>query len=139
MSVTQPGNTWVRGMKVIIPVAVLGVMALMVLPLPALGLDLLISLNVSLSMVVLLTTVYVRNPVSFSVFPSLLLLLTVFRLGLNISSTRRILLHGYEGSNAAGDVIEAFGQFVVGGNMIVGLVIFLVLVTLPLVMLTWFG
>ena len=78
----------------------------------------------ALSMVVLLTAVYVKSPVHFSVFPSTLLLLTVFRLGLNIASTRRILLHGPEGTSAAGHVIQAFGQFVVGGNLVVGLVVF---------------
>jgi flagellar biosynthesis protein FlhA len=116
-----------RASKIAVPLLVVGVVGLMVLPLPAFALDLLISMNVSLSMVVLLTVVHTTNPVSFSVFPSVLLLITVFRLGLNIASTRRILLHGPEGPSAAGHVIEAFGQFVVGGNLIVGFVVFLVL------------
>ena len=124
-----------KGAQTIMPLAVLSLVGLMILPLPAFGLDLLISLNISLSLVVLLTTVYVVNPVNFSVFPSVLLLLTVFRLALNISSTRRILLKGYEGTDAAGNVIEAFGQFVVGGNMVVGLVIFLVLLAVQFIVI----
>ena len=76
-------------------------------------------------MVLLLTAIYVQKPVEFSVFPSLLLVLTLFRLSLNVAVTRLILLHGAEGVDAAGDVIMAFGQFVVGGNFVVGIVIFL--------------
>src|SRR5207249_9431334 len=83
--------------------------------------------DIALSMVVLLSAVYVVAPVEFSVFPSMLLLLTIFRLALNVASTRRILMHGSEGTAAAGHVIQAFGQFVVGGNIVVGLVVFLVL------------
>jgi flagellar biosynthesis protein FlhA len=127
--------TWVRYTRIGIPAAVVGLIGLMVVPLHPLLLDLLISLSVSLSMIVLLTALHVRSPLSFSVFPSVLLLLTVFRLGLNIASTRRILLHGSEGTAAAGHVIEAFGQFVVGGNLIVGLVIFLVLLAVQFIVI----
>jgi flagellar biosynthesis protein FlhA len=126
---------WARGARLAIPMAVVGFVGLMVIPLPPLLLDLLISTSVSLGVVALLTALYSRSPLSFSVFPSLLLLLTVFRLGLNIASTRRILLHGHEGTDAAGSVIEAFGQFVVGGNLIVGLVIFLVLLAVQFIVI----
>jgi flagellar biosynthesis protein FlhA len=119
----------------VLPVAVVGFVAVMVIPLPPLLLDLLLTLDIGLSMVVLLSAVYVTSPSGFSAFPSTLLLLTVFRLGLNIATTRRILLHGPEGTSAAGHVIEAFGQFVVGGNIFVGLVIFLLLLAVQFVVI----
>ncbi len=127
--------TVIRGAHAALPIAIVGLVAVMVIPLPPFVLDLLISLDIALSMVVLLTTVYVKAPVEFSAFPSLLLLLTVFRLGVNIASTRRILLHGSEGTSAAGHVIEAFGQFVVGGNLVVGLVVFLVLLAVQFIVI----
>src|SRR5207247_304188 len=89
----------------------------------------------ALSMVALLSAVYVAAPVEFSVFPSMLLLLTIFRLALNVASTRRILMHGSEGTAAAGHVIQAFGQFVVGGNLVVGLVVFLVLLAIQFIVI----
>jgi flagellar biosynthesis protein FlhA len=119
----------------LLPVGVIGLVTVMVIPMPRFLLDLLLSLSVALSMVVLLAALYIRSPLQFSAFPSILLLLTVFRLGLNIASTRRILLHGSEGPSAAGKVIEAFGQFVVGGNLIVGLVIFLVLLAVQFIVI----
>jgi flagellar biosynthesis protein FlhA len=123
------------GTQFVLPAAIVCLVGIMVVPLPPLLLDLLISMDVALSMVVLLTSVYVKSPVNFSVFPSVLLLLTVFRLGLNIASTRRILLHGSEGTVAAGHVIQAFGQFVVGGNLVVGLVVFLVILAVQFVVI----
>jgi flagellar biosynthesis protein FlhA len=103
---------------------------LMIVPLPPLVLDLLLSIDIGLAVVLLLTAIYVRQPVEFSVFPSLLLLLTLIRLSLNVASTRLVLMHGHDGVEAAGHVIMAFGQFVVGGNFVVGVVIFLVLVAI---------
>jgi flagellar biosynthesis protein FlhA len=102
----------------------------MLIPLPAILLDLLLALSITCSVLVLLSAIYILRPVQFSVFPSLLLLLTLFRLSLNMASSRRILLHGNEGASAAGSVIEAFGQFVVGGNYVVGFVIFLALIAI---------
>jgi flagellar biosynthesis protein FlhA len=102
----------------------------MLIPLPAAVLDLLLALSMTASFVVFLSAVQIRRAVELSVFPTLLLLLTLFRLALNIASSRRILLHGSEGTGAAGKVIEAFGQFVVGGNYIVGFVLFLALVAI---------
>ena len=104
------------------PGAVLAVVMMMVVPLPPLLLDLLLTLDIGLAVVLLLTAVYVRQPVSFSVFPSLLLLLTLIRLSLKVASTRLVLMHGGDGVEAAGHVIMAFGQFVVGGNFVVGVV-----------------
>jgi flagellar biosynthesis protein FlhA len=112
------------------PAAVMAVVLLMIVPLPPLVLDLLLSIDIGLSVVLLLTVVYVRQPVEFSVFPSLLLLLTLVRLSLNVASTRLILMHGAEGVESAGHVIMAFGQFVVGGNFVVGVVVFLVLIAI---------
>jgi len=113
-----------------VPSALIAVVLLMVVPLPPVLLDVLLSVDIGLSVVLLLTVVYLKQPVEFSVFPSLLLLLTLLRLSLNVASTRLILMHGHEGVDAAGHVIMAFGQFVVGGNFVVGVVIFLVLVAI---------
>jgi flagellar biosynthesis protein FlhA len=119
----------------IAPAAVVAVVLLMIIPLPALLLDLLLSIDIGLAVVLLLTSLYVREPVQFSVFPSLLLVLTLLRLSLNVASTRLVLLHGAEGVEAAGNVIMAFGQFVVGGNYVVGVVIFLVLIAIQFVVI----
>jgi flagellar biosynthesis protein FlhA len=119
----------------IAPIAAISVVLLMVLPLPALALDVLLSVDIGLAVVLLLTSLYVREPIQFSVFPSLLLVLTLVRLGLNVASTRLILLHGAEGVDAAGHVIMAFGQFVVGGNFVVGVVVFLVLIAIQYVVI----
>ena len=102
------------------PLVVIVILTALLVPLPSAFLDILISANISLSVVVLLSSLYVLKPVDFSAFPSILLLTTLFRLSLNIASTRLILLHGSEGFRAAGNVIGAFGQFVVGGNYAVG-------------------
>ncbi|MEZ5284207.1 MAG: FHIPEP family type III secretion protein [Vicinamibacterales bacterium] len=120
----------VRPTHLLVPAALIAVVLLMVVPLPPLMLDILLSVDIGLSVVLLLTVVYLRQPVEFSVFPSLLLLLTLVRLSLNVASTRLILMHGHEGVDAAGHVIMAFGQFVVGGNFVVGVVVFLVLVAI---------
>ncbi|HVZ85064.1 MAG TPA: flagellar biosynthesis protein FlhA [Terracidiphilus sp.] len=114
----------------LLPLAAISVIFVMLVPLPAAGLDLLLALSMAASMVVFLTAVQIRRAVELSVFPTLLLLLTLFRLALNIASSRRILLHGSEGTGAAGKVIEAFGQFVVGGNYVVGFVLFLALIAI---------
>jgi flagellar biosynthesis protein FlhA len=113
----------------------MAVVLLMVVPLPPMLLDLLLSMDIGLSVVLLLTVIYVRQPVEFSVFPSLLLLLTLLRLSLNVASTRLILMHGAEGVDAAGHVIMSFGQFVVGGNFVVGTVVFLVLVAIQFIVI----
>jgi len=121
--------------QLLVPVALLSVVMLMVVPMPPLLLDLLLSIDIGLSVVLLLTVVYVKNPVEFSVFPSLLLLLTLLRLALNVAATRLILMHGHEGVEAAGHVIMAFGQFVVGGNFVVGIVVFLVLIAIQFIVI----
>jgi flagellar biosynthesis protein FlhA len=113
-----------------LPLVAISVIFVMLVPLPAAVLDLLLALSMAASMIVFLASVQIRRAVELSVFPTLLLLLTLFRLSLNIASSRRILLHGSEGTAAAGRVIEAFGQFVVGGNYVVGFVLFLALIAI---------
>jgi flagellar biosynthesis protein FlhA len=118
-----------------VPIAVLGVVIAMITPMPAILLDVLISANITLSVIVLLSAMYITKPSEFSVFPTLLLLMTLFRLALNISSSRLILLEGNTGTRAAGDVIESFGNFVVGGNFVIGAVVFLVLIAIQYVVI----
>ena len=123
------------GYHLIIPIGVMCILMIMVLPLPTMILDLLISLNITLSIVIVMVSMYIRQPVQFSVFPSLLLIITLFRLALNIASTRLILLQGSSGEDAAGKVIQSFGQFVVGGNYFVGIIVFLVLIVIQYVVI----
>jgi flagellar biosynthesis protein FlhA len=114
----------------LMPVAAVATVFVMLVPVPAFVLDIFLALSIMLGVLVLLSALYILKPVQFSIFPTLLLFLTLFRISLNIASTRRILLHGNEGSSAAGNVIQAFGQFVVGGNYVVGFVIFLALIAI---------
>src|SRR5215216_415472 len=132
MATNRPPNAKTH---LLAPAAVLLVVLLMIVPLPPILLDLLLSVDIGLAVVLLLTAIYVRTPTEFSVFPSLLLLLTLIRLSLNVASTRLVLMHGQDGVEAAGDVLMAFGQFVVGGNFVVGIVIFLVLVAIQFVVI----
>jgi len=120
----------------IIPVAAVSLVFVMLVPLPSIVLDLLLATSITASVLVLLSAIQILRPTQFSVFPSLLLLLTLFRLSLNLASSRRILLHGNEGSAAAGRVIEAFGQFVVGGNYVVGFVLFLALIAIQYIVVS---
>ena len=125
-----------KNSEVIAAIGVVGIVILMILPLHTMMLDLLLSLNITIGIVILMVSMYILNPLELSSFPSILLLATLFRLSLNIASTRIILLHGSEGTMAAGKVIMAFGNFVVGGNYVVGGIIFLVLVIINLVVIT---
>ncbi len=123
-------SIWLSLRDYLLPMAAISVIFVMLVPVPAAVLDLLLAISMACSIIVFLSAVQIRRAVELSVFPTLLLLLTLFRLSLNIASTRRILLHGQEGTAAAGKVIEAFGQFVVGGNYVVGFVVFLALVAI---------
>jgi flagellar biosynthesis protein FlhA len=118
------------------PVAVLAVLAMVVLPLPPLALDVLFTFNIALSLVVLMAVFYVRRPLDFGVFPSVLLMATLLRLALNVASTRVVLMRGHTGSGAAGQVIKSFGEFVVGGNYAVGVVVFVILTVINFVVVT---
>jgi flagellar biosynthesis protein FlhA len=121
---------WQRMREYLLPLAAISVIFVMLVPLPAAALDFLLALSMAASIIVFLSAMQIRRAIELSVFPTLLLLLTLFRLALNIASSRRILLHGSEGTAAAGQVIEAFGQFVVGGNYVVGFVLFLALIAI---------
>jgi flagellar biosynthesis protein FlhA len=118
-----------------VPAAVLGIVIALIAPMPSFLLDLLIVCDIMMSVVVMMVAMYITKPTEFNVFPTTLLLLTLFRLSLNVSSARLILLNGHTGTSAAGDVIMAFGNFVVGGNYIVGAVIFLVLIVIQYVVI----
>jgi flagellar biosynthesis protein FlhA len=119
-----------------VPLLVMVVLAMMVLPLPAFLLDIFFTFNISLSIMILLAVIYVRRALEFATFPTVLLGATLLRLGLNVASTRIVLINGHTGSHAAGRVISAFGQFVVGGNYAVGMVVFTVLVIINFVVIT---
>ncbi len=120
----------------IVPIAAVSLVFVMLVPLPAVVLDLLLATSFAASVLVLLSALQILRPSQFSVFPSLLLLLTLFRLSLNLASSRRILLHGNEGAAAAGHVIQAFGQFVVGGNYVVGFVLFIALIAIQYIVVS---
>ncbi|WP_024850785.1 flagellar biosynthesis protein FlhA [Hydrogenovibrio kuenenii] len=119
-----------------IPIAILALLAMVVVPLPPFLLDVFFTFNIALSLVVLMVTLYSKRPVEFSIFPTIILLTTLFRLSLNIASTRVILLEGHNGGASAGYVIESFGEFVIGGNFAVGLVVFAILVVINFVVIT---
>ena len=118
------------------PILVLMVLVMLVLPLPPIALDLFFTFNIALALVILLSCVYANRPLEFSVFPTILLVTTLLRLSLNVASTRVVLLEGQAGSGAAGSVIEAFGEFVIGGNYAVGIVVFAILVIINFVVVT---
>ena len=119
-----------------VPFLLLVILAMVTLPMPPFLLDVLFTFNIALSIVVLLVCVYAMRPLDFAVFPTILLVATLMRLGLNVASTRVVLLYGHEGGDAAGKVIEAFGEVVIGGNYVVGLVVFLILVIINFVVVT---
>lgn len=118
------------------PLLLLVILTMMIVPVPAFLLDVLFTFNIALSLVIVLAVIYVLRPLEFSVFPTVLLVATLLRLALNVASTRVVLLHGHSGPAAAGHVIEAFGEFVIGGNFVVGLVVFVILVVINFVVVT---
>jgi flagellar biosynthesis protein FlhA len=122
--------------SLMVAAGLVGILMVMILPLPTMMLDLLLTLGITISLVILLMSMYNTDPLEFSAFPSLLLLTTLFRLSLNIASTRLILLHGHEGPGSVGKVIQSFGNFVVGGNFAVGLIIFLIMVLINFIVIT---
>jgi len=118
------------------PLMLAAMLSMMVLPLPAWALDILFTFNIAMALIILLVTVYARRPLDFSVFPTVLLIATLMRLALNVASTRVVLLEGHTGTEAAGKVIQSFGEFVVGGNYAVGLVVFGILVIINFIVVT---
>ena len=119
-----------------VPLGVLAALAMIILPLPPLALDVLFTFNIALSLIVVMAVFYVSRPLDFGVFPTVLLLATLLRLALNVASTRVVLLHGHTGSHAAGRVIESFGEFVIGGNYAVGVIVFAILTIINFIVVT---
>ena len=138
----NPGINWLGSLRSTamlaagLPVVVLAMLAMIVLPMPPLLLDALFTFNICVSLVVILAVIYVMRPLDLAAFPTVLLLATLLRLALNVASTRVILLHGHTGTDSAGKVIEAFGEFVIGGNYAVGIVVFAILVIVNFVVVT---
>ena len=134
MATTKTGHPILKVLAqnshLLMPAAVICIIVVMIVPMPSLMLDMLVTLDITLSVIILMVSMYIEQPVNFSVFPSLLLIVTLFRLSLNIAASRLILLHGSEGVTAAGRVIQSFGQFVIGGNYVIGIVMFLVLLAI---------
>jgi flagellar biosynthesis protein FlhA len=136
----EPGHTFnlkdIMRSGIGVPLGVLAILAMVILPMPPLALDVLFTFNIALSLVVMMAVFYVARPLDFGVFPSVLLLATLLRLALNVASTRVVLMHGHTGTAAAGQVIESFGEFVVGGNYAVGVVVFVILTIINFVVVT---
>jgi len=133
-SPAKPMTTWARLLgqtDILLAVGIITIVGMLIVPLPSALLDMLLTINIAASVTILLVAIYTNDPMTFSVFPSLLLITTLFRLALNVSTSRLILLHG-----DAGSVVHSFGGFVVGGNLIVGLVVFLILVVIQFVVIT---
>ena len=118
------------------PILIIMILSMMVLPLPVFLLDVFFTFNIAISVMVMLVAMYSHRPLDFSVFPTVLLVTTLLRLSLNVASTRIVLLEGHSGPDAAGKVIEAFGNFLVGGNTAVGLVVFVILTLINFVVIT---
>jgi flagellar biosynthesis protein FlhA len=136
----EPGHTFtlrdIMKSGIGVPLGLLAVLAMVILPLPPLALDILFTFNIALSLVVMMAVFYVARPLDFGVFPSVLLLTTLLRLALNVASTRVVLMHGHTGTASAGKVIESFGEFVVGGNYAVGVIVFVILTIINFVVVT---
>ena len=133
---TLPDTRKNRSGDFIVPLGIIGIVLMMVLPLPAMLLDLLLACSMALAIGVFLTALFIEEALEFSAFPAIVLIATLLRLSLNVATTRLILLHGGEGQGAAGSVVEAFGRFVVEGNVLVGLVVFLILAVINFIVVT---
>jgi flagellar biosynthesis protein FlhA len=134
-SLREIGNLIKRG-DIALALGVLTILVVLILPLPSLVLDLFLAISITLSILILMTSLFIQAPLEFSSFPTILLISTMLRLSLNLASTRLILSRGHEGTDAAGHVIEAFGNFVMGGNFVIGIIVFAILVTVNFVVIT---
>ena len=132
------GMGWLKSLTrgIGVPIGLLAMLSMVVLPLPPLALDVLFTFNIALSLLIMLAVFQVSRPLDFAIFPTVLLLATLLRLALNVASTRIVLLNGHTGASAAGHVIESFGQFVIGGNYAVGVVVFIILTIINFVVVT---
>ncbi len=128
-------NRTLRG-DVALGVGIMAILVMLILPMPRILMDIALAISISLSVLVLMTALFIKQPLEFSAFPALLLITTLLRLGLNIASTRLILSKGHEGTDAAGEVIEAFGSFVMQGNVVIGIIVFAILVIVNFVVIT---
>ncbi|MFN3513283.1 MAG: flagellar biosynthesis protein FlhA [Phenylobacterium sp.] len=127
---------WVFRSEVALAVGVIGIVVLLILPIPAFLLDLLLAISITSSVLILMTSLLIKKPLEFTAFPTVLLVATLYRLGLNIASTRLILGHGHEGAHGAGQIIESFGKLMMGGNFVIGLIVFFILVIVNFVVIT---
>jgi flagellar biosynthesis protein FlhA len=129
-------GTMMRRGDIALAIGVMTILVVLVLPLPPLFLDMALAISIILSVLILMTSLFIHTPLEFSSFPTVLLISTMLRLSLNLASTRLILSHGHEGTQAAGHVIEAFGNFVMGGNFVIGIIVFTILVIVNFVVIT---
>ncbi|WP_332678345.1 FHIPEP family type III secretion protein, partial [Brevundimonas sp.] len=127
---------WVARGEVAMAIGVIGVILLLILPIPTFLLDILLALSLVSSVLILMTAVMMKKPLDFAIFPTVLLVTTLFRLGLNLASTRLVLSHGHEGSGGAGQVIQAFGSLMMGGSFIIGIIIFAIILVVNFVVIT---
>jgi flagellar biosynthesis protein FlhA len=127
---------WVARGEVMLALGVIGIIVLLILPVPAFGLDLLLSLSITSAVLILMTALLIKKPLEFTAFPTVLLVATLFRLGLNVASVRLILGHGHEGTHAAGHIIQAFGKLMMGGSFVIGVIVFAILVIVNFVVIT---
>jgi flagellar biosynthesis protein FlhA len=134
-SLAEIGALLRRG-DILLAVGILTILVVLILPLPAIILDLFLAVSITLSILILMTSLFIHAPLEFSSFPTILLISTMLRLALNLASTRLILAHGHEGTAAAGHVIEAFGNFVMAGNFVIGIIVFTILVIVNFVVIT---
>ena len=132
----QDIGTMLRRGDIALAVGILTILVVLIMPLPAIVLDLFLAISITLSILILMTSLFIQAPLEFSSFPTVLLISTMLRLSLNLASTRLILSHGHEGTAAAGHVIEAFGNFVMGGNFVIGIIVFIILVIVNFVVIT---
>lgn len=134
-TLTEIVNILKRG-DIALALGILTILVVLILPLPAIVLDLFLAISITLSILILMTSLFIQTPLEFSAFPTILLISTMLRLSLNMASTRLILSHGHEGTDAAGHVIEAFGSFVMGGNFVIGIIVFAILIIVNFVVIT---
>ncbi|MHC2723680.1 flagellar biosynthesis component FlhA [Bradyrhizobium diazoefficiens] len=134
-TLTEIVNILKRG-DIALALGILTILVVLILPLPAIVLDLFLAISITLSILILMTSLFIQAPLEFSAFPTILLISTMLRLSLNMASTRLILSHGHEGTDAAGHVIEAFGSFVMGGNFVIGIIVFAILIIVNFVVIT---
>ena len=134
-SLSDIANIIKRG-DIALALGILTILVVLILPLPSVMLDVFLAISITLSILILMTALFIQAPLEFSSFPTILLISTMLRLSLNLASTRLILAHGHEGTDAAGHVIEAFGNFVMGGNFVIGIIVFAILVTVNFVVIT---